>query len=71
MEIGQVCIKTRGREAGARVVVLSRAKEGKVLVDGPKAKRRQCNIMHLFPTNDKVKVKEEAPHAEVVKVLGK
>ncbi len=69
MEIGQVCIKTRGREAGRMVVVLSKVKAGKVLVDGSKAKRKQCNVLHLFPINEIVKVKEEESHEGVVKAL--
>lgn len=69
MEVGTVCIKTKGREAGAMVVVLSKAKEGKVLIDGPKAKRKNCNVLHLFPTGKKAKVKEEESHEGVVKAL--
>ena len=30
MEIGQVCLKTKGRAAGRKVVVLSEVKAGKV-----------------------------------------
>lgn len=69
MEIGQVCIKTKGREAGRTVVVLSKAKEGKVLVDGPKVKRKECNVLHLFPLSEQVKVKGEESHEGVVKAL--
>jgi large subunit ribosomal protein L14e len=69
MEIGQVCIKTKGREAGRTVVVLTKAKNGKVLVDGTKSKRKQCNVLHLFPINEVVKVKEEESHEGVVKAL--
>jgi large subunit ribosomal protein L14e len=69
MEIGQVCIKTKGREAGRTVVVLTKPKNGKVLVDGPKVKRKECNYLHLFPLNEQVKVKEEEGHEGVVKAL--
>jgi large subunit ribosomal protein L14e len=67
MEIGQVCIKTKGREAGFKVVVLSKPKQGKVLVDGTKIKRKECNVLHLFPLNKKISVNENATHEEVVK----
>lgn len=70
MEVGAVCIKTRGRLAGNTVVVLSAPEKGKVLIDGPKVKRKQCNVLHLFPTGKKAKVKESATHEEVVKALG-
>jgi len=69
MELGQVCIKTRGREAGRMVVVLSKPKAGKVLVDGPKVKRKECNMLHLFPLSEQVKVREEESHEGVVKAL--
>ena len=69
MEVGTICIKTRGRKAGAMVVVLSKAKEGKVLIDGPKVKRKICNVLHLFPTGKKAKVKEEEAHEGVIKAL--
>jgi large subunit ribosomal protein L14e len=69
MEIGQVCIKTKGREAGRTVVVLSKPKQGKVLVDGTKVKRKMCNVLHLFPINEVAKVKEEESHEGVVKAL--
>ena len=69
MEVGQVCIKTKGREAGRTVVILSKAKSGKVLVDGPKVKRKECSVLHLFPLNEQVKVKEEESHEGVVKAL--
>ena len=69
MEIGQVCIKTKGRAAGRTVVVLSKPKAGKVLVDGAKVKRKECNVLHLFPINEVVKVKEEESHEGVIKAL--
>jgi large subunit ribosomal protein L14e len=69
MEIGQVCIKTRGREAGRTVVVLSKPKSGKVLIDGPKVKRKECNYLHLFPLSEQVKVKEEESHEGVIRAL--
>ncbi|MEK6958782.1 MAG: 50S ribosomal protein L14e [archaeon] len=69
MEIGQVCIKTRGREAGKKVVIISEAKAGKVLTDGPNTKRKLCNVLHLFPLMEKVNIKKDASHEEVVKAL--
>lgn len=71
MDIGQICIKTKGREAGRRVVVLSKAKDGRVLIDGSKVKRKNCNVLHLFPTNQKIDIKSEAKHEDVIKALEK
>lgn len=69
MDVGQICIKTKGRESGRKVVVLSEVKEGRVLVDGVKVKRRVCNVLHLFPLNEKIKVGKDAEHEAVVKAL--
>jgi large subunit ribosomal protein L14e len=71
MEIGQVCVKTKGREAGNKVVVLSSEKNGRVLIDGANVKRKECNILHLFPLKEKVSVKADAKHEEIVKALEK
>jgi large subunit ribosomal protein L14e len=71
MEVGTVCIKTRGREAGRKVVILSGVRGGKVLVDGPKAKRKEVNVLHLFPLKEKLSVKKDAGHEEVVKAFKK
>ena len=69
MDVGTVCIKTKGREAGSMVVVLSKAKDGKVLIDGPKVKRKQCNVLHLFPTGKTARVKEDESHETAIKAL--
>ena len=71
MELGQVCIKTRGRDAGKKVVIISDIKEGRVLVDGPKVRRKQCNILHLFPTEKKIKIGKDAKHEDIIKNLEK
>ena len=69
MDVGTVCIKTRGRDAGSMAVVLSKAKEGRVLIDGPKVKRKSVNVLHLFPIGKKAKVKEEENHEKVIDSL--
>jgi large subunit ribosomal protein L14e len=69
MEIGSVCIKTKGRDAGKIVAVLSKPKNGRVLIDGAKTKRKQCNVLHLFPIGKEIKVKEEETHEGVTKAL--
>ena len=54
-----------------KVVVLSKPKAGKVLIDGAKIKRKDCNVLHLFPVNEKLNVKESSTHEEIVKAMGK
>ena len=55
MEIGDIAIKTKGREAGRRVTIKSKPKNGRVMVEGDKVKARECNVLHLFPLGKKVK----------------
>ncbi|MCS7123178.1 MAG: 50S ribosomal protein L14e [Candidatus Aenigmarchaeota archaeon] len=73
MEVGRICRKIAGREAGKYCVVLKKIDENFVLVTGPKqvtgVKRRKCNITHLQPTEHKIEIKEEASDEEVAKAL--
>lgn len=71
LNIGQVCMKTAGREAGKYCVVIKKMDNNFVLVTGPKeltqVKRRRCNIDHLEPVSHFLKIKEDAGDKEVIK----
>ena len=71
IEIGRVCMKIAGREAGRYCVVLKKLDDTFVLVTGPKVltgvKRRRCNVEHLEPTQNTVKITAEAAENEVIK----
>lgn len=69
MQLGEVCIKTKGKDAGKKVVVLSGLNKGRVLIDGKNVKRKECNVLHLFPTGEKIKVTKEIKHEELLKLL--
>ncbi len=64
IDIGRVCIKIAGRDAGKLAVVIGQASETIVLVDG-NVRRRKCNIKHLEPVETVLKVKENASTEEV------
>lgn len=70
-EVGRICLKLAGREAGKYCVIVKKMDESFVMVTGPKSltrvKRRRCNINHLEPIEEKVKIKAEATDAEVLK----
>ena len=66
IEVGRVCFKMHGREAGKKAVIVSMEK-GFAIIDGPHIKRKKCNIMHLFPTNEKIGIAKNASHEEIVK----
>ncbi len=75
IEIGRVCKKLSGREAGRFCVVVDLIDEGYCSVTGPKTltgvKRRQCNILHLEPTETVIEIKKGASDEEVVKAYEK
>jgi large subunit ribosomal protein L14e len=69
MEIGRVCIKIAGRDAGKRCVIVDVIDNTFVLVDG-ETRRKKCNIKHLEPTKELVKLEKGASHEEAIKALG-
>ena len=71
LEIGRVCLKTRGRMAGERVVVVELADKNFAVVDGPAQKRKKCNVRHLFPTEETLKVTKSTSHEEIAKLMKK
>jgi len=68
IEIGRLCLKTAGRDAGKRCVVVDITDNNFVLIDG-ETRRKKCNIKHLEPLARVVKIKKNASHEEVSKVL--
>ena len=70
-EIGRICVKTRGREANYRCVVLNVIDKNNVLVEGLKVKRRACNIKHLAPTKDKLDISKEESSDKLKKAIEK
>jgi large subunit ribosomal protein L14e len=78
IEIGRVCVKLSGREAGRKCVIVDVMDKSFVLVTGPKTvsgvKRRRANINHVEPLQDKVDINRGASDEEVeeaLKVAGK
>lgn len=69
IEVGRVCIKTTGREAGKKAVVVKVLDKNFALIDGKTLKRRKCNLTHLFPTEEKISIKENEEHEAVLKLL--
>ena len=53
IKVGRVCIKTRGRDAGSKVVITKVIDDCFVQVksDARKGKERKCSIRHLEPTD--------------------
>lgn len=68
--VGQVCIKTAGRDSGKKGVIVDLLDENFALIDG-QVRRRKCNMKHLEPLKAKIKIDKNAPHETVVAELKK
>ncbi|ABO35286.1 LSU ribosomal protein L14E [Methanococcus maripaludis C5] len=64
IEVGRVCIKTLGREAGNTCVIVEVLDKNFVVIDGS-VKRRRCNLKHFEPTDKKVDLEKAASTEEV------
>ena len=68
MEIGQVCYKIAGRDAGGCCVILEVIDKNYVLVDG-ETRRKKCNIRHIEPVNVKLKVTKNSSKEDILNLL--
>ncbi len=67
-EVGRVCVKIAGRDAGKTCVVVETHDNGFVTVDGH-TRRRKVNSKHLEPLNKVIKVKKSAKAEDLKKEL--
>jgi len=75
LDVGRVCMKVVGKEAGKYCVVVKKENKSFVLVSGPKmltgVKRRKANVTHLEPTKYTLEIKENAGEEEVLTAFEK
>ena len=73
IEVGRICAKLTGREAGKKCVIVDIMDKSFVLITGPKTvtgiKRRRVNINHIEPIQDKIEIKRGASDEEVAEAL--
>jgi large subunit ribosomal protein L14e len=73
IEVGRLCYKVRGHEAGRKCVIVDIIDENMVLVTGPKqltgVKRRRVNIKHIAPLDRAISISKGASDEEVLKAL--
>ncbi len=73
IEVGRVCRKIAGREAGRVCVVVKIIDDNFVEVTGPKeltgVRRRRVNVKHLVPLPIKLDISEGASDEEVLEAL--
>ena len=68
IEIGRVVVKIAGRDAGKKAIIVDILNDKYVLIDG-ETRRRKCNILHIEPLNQVVKIGKNANHEDVSKAL--
>ena len=59
IEVGRVCIKISGREAGEKCVIVEIIDDKFVEVVGTNIKNRRCNIKHLEPVDQTIELKSD------------
>jgi large subunit ribosomal protein L14e len=69
-EVGRLCVKLAGRDAGKKCVVVENSGEGYVVVDGS-TRRKKVNVKHLEPLSEMVELKNKASHDDVKKAFQK
>ena len=73
IEVGRICAKILGREAGKKCIVVDVIDKNFLLITGPKqvngVKRRRVNINHVEPTEKKVNIRRGESDEEIMKAL--
>ncbi len=68
-----MCVKTAGRDAGKRCVILDVVDKNYLLVTGPKEvtgiRRRRVNMNHLRPLEEKIAIEKGATDEQVAAAL--
>ncbi len=73
LEVGRVCVKLTGREAGCRCVIVDIIDRNYVLVTGPQeitgVRRRRVNMSHLKPLDERIEINRNASDQEIMDIL--
>jgi large subunit ribosomal protein L14e len=73
IEVGRICVKLSGREAGRKCVVVDIVDKSFVLITGPKrvtgVRRRRANVNHVEPLQDTLGIKRRASDEQVEEAL--
>lgn len=73
IEVGRICVKVCGREAGRKCVIIEVMDKSFVTITGPKKvtgiRRRRANVAHVEPVQDKLDIKRGASDEEIEEAL--
>ena len=64
-DIGRLCVKTTGREAGHYCVIVDVIDKNYLLIDGFKVRRRRVNYKHVEPIENIIDIKKGASHEQL------
>jgi len=74
-EIGRICIKTTGRDAGKRCIIVDVLDKNFVICTGPKTvtgvRRRRVNMNHLKPLDEKIEIEKGSSDEQVAAIIKK
>jgi len=70
-DIGRLCVKTLGREAGYHCVIVDIIDKNYLLIDGLKVRRRRVNYNHIEPIAETLEIKKGASHEDVEAAIKK
>ena len=68
-DVGRMCVKIAGRDAGKKCVIVDDVDGHMVLVDG-ETRRRKVNVIHLEPLAQTVALGKGASHEDVKTLFG-
>jgi large subunit ribosomal protein L14e len=73
IEVGRICVKVTGREAGKKCVIVDIMDKSYILISGPKkvtgVRRRRTNVNHVEPLLDKIEIERGASDEELENAL--
>ncbi|MGC8587227.1 MAG: 50S ribosomal protein L14e [Candidatus Micrarchaeia archaeon] len=68
VEIGRICVKKYGRDAGSKAVITKVIDKNFVnVITSERKKERRCNIRHLELLDQKIDIKDKAAVDKVLK----
>ena len=70
-DIGRLCVKTTGREAGKYCVIVEIIDKNYLLIDGLQVRRRRVNYNHVEPLTETIEISKGASHKEVEDAIKK
>ncbi len=63
IEVGRICVKIAGRDAGKHCVIVEIVDKKTVVIEGS-TRKRKCNVIHLYPLPEVIDVKNLAKEFE-------